>query len=112
MKIVNAYIKTHKLPEVVEALHRIDGLSGITVLHGQGFGRSRPPSDGERADELGLLQPHEKIEVLCRDTLAEEIVTVIETTAHTGLRGDGKIYVCTAEETVRIATGERDEDAD
>ena len=82
------------------------------MLHGHGFGRSRTPSDGERADELGLLEPHEKVEVLCRDTLADEIVSAIETTAHTGLRGDAKIYVCTAEETVRLATGERNEDAD
>ena len=112
MKVVNAYIKSHKLPQVVEALHRIDGLSGVTVLHAQGFGRTRTPSEGERADDLGLLEPHEKIEILCRDALAEEVVAVIETTAHTGLRGDGKIYVYSAEETVRIATGERDEDAE
>ncbi len=112
MKIVNAYVKSHKLPEVVEALHRIDSLSGVTVLHAHGFGRTRTPAEGERADELGLLDPHEKVEVLCSDALAEEVVVAIETAARTGLRGDGKIYVCSALETVRIATGERGEDAD
>ncbi len=111
MKIVNAYVKEHKLSQVVEALHRIDGLTGVTVMHAHGFGRTRAPANGERSDELGRLAPHGKIEVLCRDALAGEVVSVIEATAHTGLRGDGKIYVFGVEEAVRIATGERGEEA-
>ena len=112
MKIVNAYVKPHRVSDVVEAMHRIEGLTGLTVLHAHGFGRSRTPSEGERSDELGLLTPYEKVEILCSDALAERVVNTLESAAHTGLRGDGKIFVCAAEDVVRIATGERGEDAD
>lgn len=111
MRIVNAYVKPHKIALVVEALHQIDGLSGVSVMHAHGFGRTRTPAAEERSDDLGLLDAHEKIEVLCRDALAEEVVAAIEGAAHTGLRGDGKIYVFGVDEAVRIATGERGEDA-
>ncbi len=111
MKIVNAYVKPHRVSDVVEAMHRIDRLTGLTVLHAHGFGRSGTSSKGERAEELGLLAPYEKIEILCRDDLAEKVVRTLETAAHTGLRGDGRIYVVQAEDVVRIATGERGEDA-
>lgn len=87
MKLVNAYVKPHKLSTVVEALHRVRGLSGVTVIHAHGFGRTRSAAQGERFDELGLLGPHDKVEVLCRDTLEDDVVTAIETAAHTGLAG-------------------------
>ncbi len=111
MKIVNAYVKTHKRSAVVEALHQIPGLTGVTVLHAHGFGRTRAAAEGERSDELGLLAAHDKVEVLCRDALADDVISAIDRAAHTGLRGDGKIYACDVEEAVRIATGERGEDA-
>ena len=111
MKIVNAFVKPHKLSPVVEALHQIQGLTGVTVMHTHGFGRTQTTTDEERSDELGLLTPNGRLEVVCRDALVSEVVRVIETTAHTGLRGDGKIFVTAVEEVVRIATGTRGEDA-
>ena len=111
MKIVNAYVKPHRLSPVVEALHQIEGVTGVTVMHTHGFGRTRAPADGERSDELGLLEPHGRVEVLCRDALAGEVVSAIEEAAHTGLRGDGKIFVTAVEDVVRIASGERGEAA-
>ncbi len=111
MKIVNAYVKPHTLSRVVEALHRIQGVSGVSVLQMRGFGRVHSLHGSEGADELGLLDPHDKVEVLCRDALAEAVVAAIETGAHTGLSGDGRIFVTAVEEVVRIATGERGEEA-
>ena len=55
--------------------------------------------------------PRVKLEIVCRDELVEEVVAIIEKTAHTGLRGDGKIYVTPVETAVRISTGERGEKA-
>lgn len=111
MKMVNAYIKPHTLARVVEALHRIDGVSGVSVLHTRGFGRAHTAHGSEDGEELGPLDPHDKVEVLCRDALADEVISAIETGAHTGLRGDGRIYVTAVEGAVRIATGERGEEA-
>jgi nitrogen regulatory protein P-II 1 len=107
MKEVRAYIKPHRLSEVIAALYRIEGLTGASVVHAHGFGRTRSPDAEGGSDGFGFGEPHEKIEVVCKDTLTEDVVAAIEQAAHTGLRGDGKIYVSTVEEAVRIATGER-----
>ncbi|MBW1882735.1 MAG: hypothetical protein JRJ58_04360 [Deltaproteobacteria bacterium] len=71
-------MRPHRLSLVVEAMHRIDGLTGITVLHAHGSGRSRAPAEGAHSDELGLLAQHDKIEILSSNALAGEIVATIE----------------------------------
>lgn len=112
MKEVKAYIKTHKLSSVTLALQEIKGLSGMTISNMRGFGRGRAKNAPDRISEDFLsFVPGVRIEILCRDELVEDIVTTIERTAHTGLRGDGKIYVSNVETAVRISTGERDEKA-
>ena len=112
MKEIKAYIKPHKLDAVIHALHEVEGLTGASAVHAQGFGRSKGKSERHRLeDDLELLMPHVKIEVVCRDDLVEEVVSAIQVHAHTGLRGDGKIYLSGVEEAVRIETGERGKEA-
>jgi nitrogen regulatory protein P-II 1 len=112
MKEVKAFIKPHKLDDVVLSLHRIEGLSGLSVSAIRGFGRGRGHTspDHETEEILGFIE-HLKIEIICHDELVERVIKTIELTAHTGLRGDGKIYVLPVEDAVRISSGERGESA-
>lgn len=74
----------------------------------RGFGRGRARGSARRmVEELVEYMPRVKIEVLCHDDLADEVVATIEQTAHTSLRGDGKVYVTPVETAVRISTGKR-----
>ena len=107
MKHIIAYIQPHKLSPVTMALHKIKGLTGLSVMDIRGFGRGRGHPTTE--EQLYDFVPHVKIEIVCLDELVDEIVSTIQHNAHTGLRGDGKIYVSSVEETVRISTGERGE---
>ncbi len=112
MKEIKAYIKRHKLTEVTLALQKVERLTGLTVVDVLGFGRGRAKGQAERIiDDLVSYLPLVKIEIVCMDDLVDELVSIIEKTAHTGLRGDGKIYVCNVEAAVRISTGERGEAA-
>lgn len=113
MKEIKAFIKPHKLSDVTLALHRIDGLTGLTVTDARGFGRGRAKDSPHSVrEDLVDFIPNVKLEVICRDNLVDEIVDTIQETAHTGLRGDGKIYVIShVEEAGRISTGERGIDA-
>jgi len=110
MKEIKAYIQPHKLSQVTLALHKIEGLTGLSVMDVRGFGRGRAKDDPNRIveDQVDYIR-HMKIEIVCRDDDVDEIVALIEQTAHTGLRGDGKIYVSTVDNAVRISTGERGE---
>ncbi len=110
MKHIIAYIKPHKLTEVTMALRRIEHLSGMTVVDVKGFGRGRK-NELTLEEQLVDFVPHVKIEIFCNDDLTNDVVRAIESTAHTGLRGDGKIYICGLQEAIRISTGERGEKA-
>ena len=108
MKQITAYIKPHKLSDVTLALHQVEGLSGMSVTEGKGFGRGKAKeSKHSIQDDLIDYITHARIEIVCDENLVEEIITAIETNAHTGLRGDGKIYIAEMESVVRISTGER-----
>lgn len=112
MKIVVAYIKPHKLSGVVLALQEVEGLTGATFSEVRGFGRGRARSAPDRIqEEAGDFVPRVRVEVACADGLVDRVVKAIEKSAHTGLRGDGKILVYTLEKAVRISTGERDNDS-
>jgi nitrogen regulatory protein PII len=108
MKRVTAYIKPHKLSDVTRALHRIDGLTGMSAADVRGFGRGRAK---DVPQDLVDYVPHVRLEAVCRDEIVEEVVETIRREAHTGLRGDGKIYVAPVEDAIRISTGERGEAA-
>ena len=112
MKKVEAYVKSHRLNEVVEHLHGIEGLTGLTVHEIKGFGRIHAEGDEpvRIVDNTINWQPHVKIEVFCHDGLVDAVVEGILQGAHTGLRADGKIYVSPVADAVRISTRERGED--
>ena len=111
MKKIEAIIKPFKLDEVKEALHEV-GLSGITVTEAKGFGRQKGHTELYRGAEYVVdFLPKVKIEVVLPDNLVARAVEAIQQAARTGRIGDGKIFVSTVEEVIRIRTGETGEDA-
>ena len=111
MKKIEAVIKPFKLDEVKEALHEV-GLQGITVVEAKGFGRQKGHTELYRGAEYVVdFLPKVKIELVCEDALAERAVDAIVGAARTGRIGDGKIFVSTVDEAIRIRTGERGADA-
>ena len=111
MKKIEAIIKPFKLDEVKDALNQI-GLKGITVLEAKGFGRQKGHTELYRGAEYVVdFLPKVKLEVVVEDGLAERVVEAIAQAAQTGRIGDGKIFVSTIEEALRIRTGERGSDA-
>ncbi len=111
MKKIEAVIKPFKLDEVKEALHEV-GLQGITVVEAKGFGRQKGHTELYRGAEYVVdFLPKVKIEVICEDDVLERAVEAIVNAARTGRIGDGKIFISTIDEVVRIRTGERGHDA-
>jgi nitrogen regulatory protein P-II 1 len=111
VKKVEAVIKPFKLDEVKEALHEV-GVSGITVTEAKGFGRQKGHTELYRGAEYVVdFLPKVRLEVVVEDGLAERVVEAIANAARTGRIGDGKIFVSSVEEAVRIRTGERGSDA-
>jgi nitrogen regulatory protein P-II 1 len=111
VKKIEAIIKPFKLDEVKEALHEV-GVSGITVLEAKGFGRQKGHTELYRGAEYVVdFLPKVKLEVVVDDSLADRVVEAIATAARTGRIGDGKIFVSTVDEALRIRTGEKGPDA-
>ncbi len=111
MKKIEAIIKPFKLDEVKEALHDV-GVSGITVTEAKGFGRQKGHTELYRGAEYVVdFLPKIRLEIVVDDNLAERVVEAIAIAARTGRIGDGKIFVSTVEEVIRIRTGERGMDA-
>jgi nitrogen regulatory protein P-II 1 len=112
MKKIEAIIQPFMLSKVAEALRDIEGFSGPTVTKVQGFGRDRAKGVPNRiVDDLIDYAPKVKIETVVNDTMVDEVVTIILDTAHTGNRGDGKVFVLDVSGAIRIRTRERDETA-
>jgi nitrogen regulatory protein P-II 1 len=110
MKLVVAFIKPHRLSEVLLALNDIDALYGVSVSDIRGFGRGRAKDAPDRIREHNMdFVPRVRLETICPNHVAGAVITTIEQNAHTGLQGDGKIYAVDVEEVVRISTGERGE---
>ena len=111
MKLVSAIIKPFKLDDVREALSEI-GVQGITVTEVKGFGRQKGHTELYRGAEYVVdFLPKVKIEVaICADML-DQVIETISNAANTGKIGDGKIFVTTLEQVIRIRTGETGVDA-
>ncbi|HUD50858.1 MULTISPECIES: P-II family nitrogen regulator [Parvibaculum] len=106
MKKIEAIIKPFKLDEVKEALQEV-GLQGITVTEAKGFGRQKGHTELYRGAEYVVdFLPKVKIEVVLDDALVAKAVEAIQQAARTGRIGDGKIFISTVEEAIRIRTGE------
>ncbi len=111
MKKIEAVIKPFKLDEVKQALQEV-GISGMTVLEAKGFGRQKGHTELYSGAEYVVdFLPKIKIELVVSDDLAEEAIEAIRNTAHTGKIGDGKIFVSSIEQAIRIRTGESGEGA-
>ena len=111
MKLVTAIIKPFKLDEVREALSAI-GVQGVTVTEVKGFGRQKGHTELYRGAEYVVdFLPKVKVEVVCPDDLAEKAIEAIRNAAQTGRIGDGKIFVYSIEQAIRIRTGEFGDDA-
>lgn len=111
MKLITAIIKPFKLDEVREALSEI-GVAGITVTEVKGFGRQKGHTELYRGAEYVVdFLPKVKIEVAIDDDKIEPAIEAITKSAHTGKIGDGKVFVTTLEQAVRIRTGETGRDA-
>ena len=111
MKFVTAIIKPFKLDEVREALSVI-GVQGITVTEVKGFGRQKGHTELYRGAEYVVdFLPKVKVEAAIKDSLLDQVIEAIETSAGTGKIGDGKIFVFDIEQVIRIRTGETGEDA-
>ncbi|TVS18619.1 MAG: P-II family nitrogen regulator [Gammaproteobacteria bacterium] len=111
MKLVTAIIKPFKLDDVRESLSEI-GVQGMTVTEVKGFGRQKGHTELYRGAEYVVdFLPKVKIEVAIDDSQLEQVVETITKAANTGKVGDGKIFVSSLDEVVRIRTGETGSDA-
>jgi nitrogen regulatory protein P-II 1 len=99
------------LDEVKNALTKI-GVQGMTVTEVNGFGRQKGHTESYRGTEYAIdFLPKSKIEIIITDELVTQVIETIERAAKTGKIGDGKIFVFSVEEVIRIRTGERGRDA-
>jgi nitrogen regulatory protein P-II 2 len=111
MKLVMAVIKPFKLDEVREALTAL-GIQGLTVSEVKGFGRQKGQTEIYRGAEYAVnFLPKVKIDVVVSDSLADQVVEVVQKAANTGRIGDGKIFVLDVGHAVRIRTGEVGDEA-
>ena len=111
MKMVMAIIKPFKLDDVREALSEV-GVTGVTVTEVKGFGRQKGHTELYRGAEYVVdFLPKIKLEVAVVDDQLDRVIEAIQTSARTGKIGDGKIFVSTLEQVIRIRTGELDHDA-
>ena len=111
MKLVTAIIKPFKLDDVREALSDI-GVSGITVVEVKGFGRQKGHTELYRGAEYVVdFLPKIKVEIAIDDGLVDQVIEAITGAAKTGKIGDGKIFISSLEEAIRIRTDEHGDDA-
>lgn len=111
MKKIEAIIKPFKLDDVKEALNDI-GLQGMTVIDARGFGRQKGHTEVYRGAEYVVdFLPKVKIELVVDDGQLAQAVETIAKAAHSGRIGDGKIFISTIEDAIRIRTGETGRDA-
>jgi nitrogen regulatory protein P-II 2 len=106
MKLITAIIKPYKLDDVREALHEV-GVTGITVSEVRGYGRQKGHTELYRGAEYNVdFLPKLKLETAVSSEIVEQVVEAITKAATTGKIGDGKIFISSLEEVIRIRTGE------
>ena len=111
MKKIEAIIKPFKLEEIKDALNEI-GIQGMTITEVKGFGRQKGHTELYRGAEYVVdFIPKVKIEIVIPDSLAGKAIGIIEKNGRTGKIGDGKIFVYTVEDALRIRTGQSGEEA-
>jgi nitrogen regulatory protein P-II 1 len=111
MKKIEAIVKPFKLDDVKKALNEI-GIQGMTISEVKGYGRQKGHKEIYRGAEYVVdFIPKVKIEIIVESERADQVVEAIEKAANTGKIGDGKIFVFSVEEVIRVRTGEKGKDA-
>ncbi|MEK9649152.1 MAG: P-II family nitrogen regulator [Pseudohongiellaceae bacterium] len=111
MKMITAVIKPFKLDDVREALSEV-GVQGITATEVKGFGRQKGHTELYRGAEYVVdFLPKVRLEIAVDDSMTEQVIEVLSKAANTGKIGDGKIFVSSLEQVIRIRTGESGADA-
>ncbi|ENU1226875.1 P-II family nitrogen regulator [Providencia rettgeri] len=111
MKYIIAIIKPFKLDEVREALSDI-GVQGLTITEVRGFGRQKGHAELYRGAEYTVdFLPKVRMEIAVSDELVDQVIETIKKKAYTGQVGDGKIFILSLEQAVRIRTGEKQDEA-
>ncbi|GIR19561.1 MAG: nitrogen regulatory protein P-II 1 [Gammaproteobacteria bacterium] len=111
MKLITAIIKPYKLDEVREALSEV-GVTGLTITDVKGFGRQKGHTELYRGSEYVVdFLPKTKIELAVSEDTVDKVIQAVSDVANTGKIGDGKIFVSSLDQVVRIRTGELNEDA-
>lgn len=111
MKKIEAIIKPFKLDDVRQALSDI-GIQGMTITEVKGYGRQKGHKEIYRgAEYLVDFMPKIKLEIVVSTELTEKVIDTVRSAANTGKIGDGKIFVSSLEQIIRVRTGERDKDA-
>lgn len=112
MKEIKAIIQPFMLAKVINALKELEELPGVTVSEVKGFGKSRAEDAADKLVEDFVDYARKlKLEIVVPDHLVDEVVKIVSANAHTGRPGDGKIFVSTVDDVVKIRTGERGEQA-
>lgn len=104
MKLVVAFIQPAIEERVIAALHTIAGVTGATVSDARGFGRG-DPRERVTPETLFGVAPRRRVDVLVDDSIARQVVETIAVAAHTGQRGDGKVFVLPVLGVTRIGSG-------
>jgi len=108
MKLIKSIVRPNKVDEVKDALEKI-GISGMTVTEVRGHGKQKGHTAIYRGKEYNVsLLPKMQIEVVVSDSVVEDVIKAIVTSAKTGEIGDGRVFVLPVEATYRIRTGERE----
>ena len=111
MKEIKAYVQPFMLNKVVNALRAIH-IHGMSVIEAKGFGKEKDESYPHHAvDYLVDFTPKTRIEIVCQDNDCKGIIETIRQSAHTGRKGDGKIFVSNLEQAISIRTGKQNEEA-
>jgi nitrogen regulatory protein PII len=111
MKLIRAIIQPHRQEAIREALSKL-GVHGMTVYQAEGFGRQKGHKEIYRGQEYQVAyRPKKTLDVVVEDSQADAVIDAIIGAARSGEVGDGKIFVLTVNETIRIRTGERNENA-
>lgn len=107
MKMILAFLPPHRLDRVTRALEHVDGFPGMTVTKSRGFGHEKLEDPDEGREQLIDFTETVRVEAVVPDGMVDEAVEAIVEAAHTGNRGDGKIFVLPVEGAIRIKTRER-----
>ena len=108
MKLIKAIVRPNKVDEVKDSLSKLN-VSGVTVTEVRGHGKQKGHTAIYRGQEYNVsLLPKMQIEVVVSDSVADDVIKAIITSAKTGEIGDGRVFVLPVEQTYRIRTGERD----